>query len=299
MFTKIAFHSERLYKSLLISAACLFIYMLSNYLAVNLFNIHISEWSLLAYVFLFISYVVTIYTVSLLFKQLQMPYRARGISLFFYFLFLTGGIQATVHTVLQTGERMGALLSVSVFISFVTAFMIMCLFDFSGESHEKYKEQIKTYFNQRDPLNWIARVVCGGFFLFITYYLINSMVSPFMEPYYGSYSHDFLVEVKNVEAVKRISMMLQAGMMVLGFIPLFALWKGSKSSLLLWFGFPLFIAVALQPFLFYFQWPFGFRFPMFIQMTLIMYIQSIIVVHLFYMPAGSTDDDYSWETAWL
>ncbi len=275
----------------MIAVGCMLVYLLSDYISGLFYPPLHHTFTIPALFFLFLSYVITIFFVSLLFEQFSLTLRAKFISLFFYFFFLTGGIQGLIHYIMQTGVQVESVFIVSGGISLTTAILMVKGFPIIHGDPQPYFKQMNDYFKRRSLFDWTARILSAGAFMFVTYYLMNSMIFPFVEPYYDKESTHFLAYYGNFEAIKRTAMVTHSAMMILAFIPLFALWKGSKSSLLFWFGFPLFIVVALQPFILYFQWPLGFRFPILIQMTMIMYIQAIILVQLFYLPADKNYEE--------
>lgn len=283
----------------MVAVGCMFVYIASDYLSSVIYTPSHHRFTIPTLLFLFLSYVLAIFFVSLLFEQFSLTLRAKSISLFFYFFFLTGGIQGLIHFIMQTGVQVESVLIISGFVSFTTALLMIKGFPIVHNNPQPYFQQIVYYFSRRSAFDWFARFFAGGAFMFITYYLINSMILPFIEPYYDQNSTHFLPYYDNFEAIKRTAMLTHSAMMLLAFMPLFALWKSSKSSLLFWFGFPLFIVVALQPFILYFQWPLGFRFPIFIQTTMIMYIQAIILVQLFYIPTDKRfEDDVYFDSQW-
>ncbi|WP_416149782.1 hypothetical protein ACM26V_01930 [Salipaludibacillus sp. HK11] len=281
-------YAHRMMYSLVIAVGCVFIYISTDYLSSYFFSNSHHLFSMNALFYMLLSYWVIIFFVSLLFEQFLLSIRAKTISLFFYFFFLTGAIQGLVHYVMQTEVLFESLLITSIFVSITSAALIIKGFQKSSSETKPYFQQIYRFFNQRHPFDWAVRILAGGILLFITYYLMSSMIFPFIEPYYNQKSFHFGLYF---ESKKRMAMVTHSVLMILGFIPIFALWRGSKSSLLFWLGFPLFIVVALQPFILYIHWPLGFRFPIFIQTTMIIYIQTIILVQLLFIPTTGNEED--------
>lgn len=288
-------YNRRLIVSLIIAVGCMFVLILSDYLAGTT---SLQTFKVTTLFSLFLSYVLAIFFVSLLFEQFLLTLLAKLVSLLFYFFFLTGGIQSLVHYIMQTGVQVESVLITSVIVSTTTAFLMIKGFPVVSSEPQPYFQQIGDYFSRRSGIDWFARFLAGGMFMFITYYLMNSMIFPFVKPYYEQSSTLLSPYYENFEAIRRTAMITHSAMMLLAFIPLFALWKGTKSSLLFWVGFPLFIIVALQPFILYFQWPLGFRFPILIQTMMIMYIQSIILVQLFYLPTDKRLEDAYNDSQW-
>jgi magnesium-transporting ATPase (P-type) len=196
---------------------------------------------------------------------------------------MTGSLQLLESFVAQINVQTKAIVDLIVFTLVVTIFTVV-IFRYYGKGGESYTKRIKKYFSNQHISKWLLKCLYAIVLLFVAHYLINSMLTPFIEPYYNGRYANILKVSRHAEGVKYVSMVVHALVMVIGFQPLFALWKGSKTSLLFWFGFPLFIILALQPFVFNLHWPLGFRFPLFIEETLIMYIHAIILVHLFYVP---------------
>jgi len=278
----------------MVAVGCMFVYIISDYLTGLFYTPLYQNYTMTGLFLLFLSYILAIFFVSLLFERFSLTLQAKIFSLFFYFFFLTGGIQGLIHYIMQTGMQVESMLIVSGVVSLTTAFLMIKGFPSVPNEPQPYFEQIRSYFEKRSAFDWVVRILAGGTFMFVSYYLMNSMIFPFVEPYYDQSSLHL-----HFEAIKRTAMVTHSAVMLLAFLPLFALWKGSKSSLLFWFGFPLFIVVALQPFILYFQWPLGFRFAIFIQTTLIMYIQAIILVHLFYLPTDKRfEEDPYFQSSW-
>ncbi|PYZ94578.1 hypothetical protein CR194_03330 [Salipaludibacillus keqinensis] len=285
------YYKGRLLRSSVISVVCLIIYLLAKGL-LDMIHHSYYTFSITGLMFVYLSCLLMIFFVSLLFDQFSLGIKAKFFSLFFYLFFLTGGAQGLIHIIMHTEVNVLVLLGLSGFTSLIISTMMIVVFPASLKKRQSYIDQLRRYYKRRPLMNWIIRMTCGMFFLFITYYLLNSMIFPFIEPYYLSSGTPFLVQEGNYQAIERAAMATYSLMMIVAFIPLFALWKGSKSSLLFWFGFPLFVLVALQPFLLFFHWPLGFRFPIFIQTTLVIYIQTIILVQMFYLPSEYQEEEY-------
>ncbi|MCR6096449.1 hypothetical protein HXA31_06410 [Salipaludibacillus agaradhaerens] len=273
---------NRLLKSLLVSFVCIIVLsIIINLTAIKLPIL--TEASYERYLILFLYLIVMIFYVSLLFDQLYLSQKAKGISLFFYLFIMTGSLQLLESLVAQINVQPKAIVDVIVYTLVITSFTVL-IFRYYGKGAESYTKRIKNYFSHQHISKWLLKCIYAIFLLFIAHYLINSMLTPFIEPYYNGRYTNILKMSHHAGDVKYVSMLTHALVMVVGFQPLFALWKGSKTSLLFWFGFPLFIILAFQPFIFNVHWPLGFRFPLFIEETLIMYIHAIILVHLFYVP---------------
>ncbi|UTR14693.1 hypothetical protein MM221_19450 [Salipaludibacillus sp. LMS25] len=195
---------------------------------------------------------------------------------------MTGSLQVLEYLIAQLNVHSKAIAGHIIYtlaVSTVTLFV----FNYYGDGEERYTKRLRLYFSHQSFLKWLFKCIYAIFLLFAAHYLINSMLVPFIEPYYNERYVNILKVPYNTQTVKYVAMATHAVIMVVGFIPLFALWKGSKTSLLFWFGFPLFLTLAVQPFIFNPHWPLGFRFPLFIEETLIMSIHAIILVYLFYV----------------
>lgn len=246
---------------------------------------------------IFICFFAVVYFVSLLFAKLNLSNKAAAASMFFYFLFLIWSAQGLIHTIFFTEPirlesfQLPFLLAVTLTVS------ISLMLPSSHHKNTPVIEAFKNYYESRPPYQWGFRVLSAIGLMVITYFALNHLIFPFLEPYYSMSSSNFHF-TDNGSYISSAGMFIHALVMLIVFLPVFALWRGSKSSLLFWLGFPLFLLVALQTFVLYNEWPLGFRFPLFVHLTLTMYIQAIVLVHLFYEPTGEEQEDKVFHAMW-
>lgn len=268
-------------KSFIISIICVFTYFVSS----NLFNsppyfggnFYFGAFQLLAGFF-----VITL-ILGTLFNRLPLNFIWRFVSVFTYFFLLTVGLWTAKHLIFSTGINVESMSVMAIIISFVTALLVSLLFR-GTTSPKPVLYTFKMYLQERSFVDWVLRISLAIFFLFVTYFLMHEMIFPFLEPYYISQSSAFYIE--GSREINQRAMLIHSILLLFVLLPLFALWNDSKSSLLFWVGFPIFLIVAVLPFIMYSYWPMGFRFPILIEMTATLYIQSMILVHLFYVPSN-------------
>ncbi|AOM82867.1 hypothetical protein [Salisediminibacterium beveridgei] len=245
----------------------------------------------------FLCFTAAVYFVSILFAKLHLSLMAKLISMFFYFFLLIWSAQGLIHAIFLTELAGSEALFVPLLLAVVLSILITLLLPDSGRENTPVLESFKAYFESRTTLQWVMRIVTATVLLFTTYFLLNYLMFPFIEPYYSMSSSAFILS-ENSFMISSAGMFVHALLMLIVFLPLFALWKGSKSSLLFWLGFPLFLLIAMQSFVLYSEWPLGFRFPLFVHLTLTMYIQAIILVQLFYKPKGEEIEDQLLPAIW-
>ncbi|ADH99572.1 hypothetical protein [Salisediminibacterium selenitireducens] len=284
----------RLLKSIVISfIAAIVLYIHFSIVDQAFYTLALDFWTFL----IFICFLAVVYFVSLLFVKLNLSNKAAAASMFFYFLFLIWSAQGLIHTIFFTEPirlesfQLPFLLAVTLTVS------ISLMLPSSHNKNTPVIEAFKNYYESRPPFQWGLRVLSAIGLMVITYFALNHLIFPFLEPYYSMSSSNFHF-TDNGSYVSSAGMFIHALVMLVVFLPVFALWRGSKSSLLFWLGFPLFLLVALQTFVLYNEWPLGFRFPLFVHLTLTMYIQAIVLVHLFYEPTGEEQEEKVFQAMW-
>lgn len=245
----------------------------------------------------FLCFTAVVYFVSILFAKLHLSQTAKLFSMFFYFFLLIWSAQGLIHAIFLTEFVGSDTLFVPLLLATVLSLLITVLLPDVVRENTPVMESFKSYFESRTTLQWLMRIGTATVLLFTTYYLLNHLMFPFIEPYYSMSSSAFILS-ENSLMISSAGMFIHALLMLIVFLPLFALWKGSKSSLLFWLGFPLFLLIAMQSFVLYSEWPLGFRFPLFVHLTLTMYIQAIILVQIFYKPKGEEIEDQLFPAIW-
>lgn len=284
----------RLTKSIVIS----FISAIVLYIHVSVadqafYSLALDLWTLL----IFISFVAVVYFVSLLFSKLNLSTKASGISMFFYFLFLIWSAQGLIHTIFFTQPIRLESFQLPFLLALTLTASITVMLPTTHRESTPVIKALKKYYESRPAYQWGLRILSAIGLMVITYFALNHLIFPFLEPYYSMSSSGFHFD-NSGSYVSSAGMFIHALIMLVVFLPIFALWRGSKSSLLFWLGFPLFLLVALQTFVLYNEWPLGFRFPLFVHLTLTMYIQAIVLVHLFYEPTEDEQEDKLFHAMW-
>ena len=205
-------------------------------------------------------------------------------------------MQGFIHFIFQTTVDYQQLFGFAVVISAVNTGMITVVLKPGHSGTGNYISEVKMYFRAHTLRNWAVRFVFAGLLMSLAYMMVTQLIFPFIEPYYED--ANFLYEPGWTERMKLVAVMGHAALMFFVFLPVFALWKGSKTSLLFWIGFPLFLIVATQPFILFDQWPLGFRFPVFIHLSLTTYIQTIILVQLLYVSKDQDEEGLFPAFAW-
>ncbi|MBB5173619.1 hypothetical protein [Texcoconibacillus texcoconensis] len=220
-----------------------------------------------------------------LFAQINLRFSELFFSVFIYYLLSTSLIHALFASVFQIDLNLLILFLRQLPISFIIAIGV-AYFNRSVDQHDGLlKRRMMNYFRTRSFKSWGIRSIATLIFMFLTFYAIDLLVRPFIETFYtSSNDHDVFVESLS-EWGRSQFMLLQSLFLLLVTAPIFALWRGSKSAILFWIGFPLFVLLAVVPF---FEMaeivPFGFRFTIFIEITAVVFMQSIILVQFFYVP---------------
>lgn len=267
-------------KSLLISIICVLTYLFTFRYFLNTAPFYGGS-IYLGIPQLFAGFFAITFVLGTLFNRLPLTFSWRFTSVFAYFFFLTGGLWTAKHLLFGTGVNVENMFILAIIISIVTASLVSFLFQ-GTTTPIPILYKFKLYLRERSVGDWFLRVTLGILFLFVTFFLMHEMIFPFLEPYYNSQSSAFYIE--GSRQINQNAMLFHSIVLLFVLLPLFALWTDSKSSLLFWVGFPIFLIVAVLPFIMYSYWPMGFRFPIFIEMTATLYIQSMILVHLFYIP---------------
>ncbi|MDG5787530.1 hypothetical protein QA612_08485 [Evansella sp. AB-P1] len=230
---------------------------------------------------LFVMFYFMIFTVEHLFKQISLAPFWMFISVFFYMFIIIGCLWSTTQFIFISTIEYEKVIFVGLVVSFVSA----CLIGYQYRKHSRYSpflQQWLNYFKQRSLVDWGIRTIVSLTLLFASYYLMDKLIFPFLEPLYYQQS-SVINQYQYNETYNIFGMLIHSIFFIILTIPVFALWRASKSSLLFWIGFPIFFMVAVMPFFINTDWPLSFRFPIFIEMTAILFLQSIILVQLFYM----------------
>ncbi|OIJ15765.1 hypothetical protein BKP35_01885 [Anaerobacillus arseniciselenatis] len=228
-----------------------------------------------------------------LFLMLKQRFIERFLSIFIYHFFFYFIIRIGDAFFLNTKAGFSYEVISHIFPSFLFALVVALLWRPVGELTSVFNEA-STYFKFRSNKNWFFRFFIAWICFVPIYYFTSWLLSPFIEPYYSEIGGEVLV-VFNFYTTVIIKFVIGA-LLVAILMPIFILWKRSKTSLLFWVGFPIFMLAAVYSSLIQFWFPTGIRFPYLIQYTVICYLIAIIFVQLFYVPDENEiiDDHLKW-----
>lgn len=237
--------------------------------------------------------VITALLVGELFKKLNQSFIERAISIFLYHFFFFYFLK-TIHEFLSNPNLVFSLeffchIVPSVFFSVAVALLWKPM---TGEG--SIFEKVEAYYRYRNFKKWMIRFIIATVSFAGIYYLTTLLISPFVEPFYNDLGNS-VVNVRSIYIVFLVNLIVGA-LFSLALMPIFILWKRSKTSLLFWVGFPIFIQAAVFPSSVEVWLPLGMRFPYLIQQMVITYLMAIILVQLFYVPCESDiiEDQFKW-----
>lgn len=230
-----------------------------------------------------------------LFKMLRQPFVERFICIFTYHLFFFYVLRAFDDFLYS--EEMG--FSYDLICHIVSALLFSFVVAMLWRPDKKTASlaaNMKTYFRNKKPMNWVVRIGFGGISFIAIYYLAYWFIAPFVEPFYIDVDmNQSSLLITNLYV--KIAMKFIIGLLfVIILLPIFILWSRSKTSLLFWVGFPIFVQGAVYPSVVELWLPLGLRFPYLIQYTVVMYLMAIVLVQLFFVPEESEiiDDQFKW-----
>ncbi|MCT8138979.1 hypothetical protein H1D32_15425 [Anaerobacillus sp. CMMVII] len=166
--------------------------------------------------------------------------------------------------------------------------LLVTLFWKPGIVGASFQKELKNYLKSICIRKWLKRLFVGWSMFVPIVFFTNWLISPFLELYNTT-------AIQNVPKVIIMSIFVSI-FFVLTILPIFIRWRDTKTSLLYWVGFPIFIQTAVFPALVEFWLPIGVRFPYFIQYMVISFMLAIIYVHLLYVPKANEviDDQFKW-----
>ncbi|WNF38109.1 hypothetical protein RJD24_06690 [Bacillaceae bacterium IKA-2] len=244
---------------------------------------------------LFLSMItVTAILIGELFKQLNQPFTERVISIFmyhfffFYFLRMFDGFLSSTKS-FSFYEILGHILA-AIFFSIAVALLWKPM-----NEQSSLVEKSTNYFKFKNLKKWLIGYVVASISFALIYYLTNWLILPFIEPFYSDLGNNYGRDIYNFYHLL-FAKLIVGGLFVLVLMPIFVLSTMSKTSLLFWIGFPIFVQAAVYPTSVEVWLPLGIRFPFLIQQMVITYFMAIMLVQLFYLPSESDviDDQFKW-----
>ncbi len=227
-------------------------------------------------------------SVGELYKKLNQPYIERAICIFIYHYFFFYGF--SFFDKIGGGNQ---LMVVSDLISQIVPALFFALsvaFFWQPRQHDvSFLQQLKWYFQNTRYEIWFIKFLLGWLVFIPISYFTNLLILPFLE----QYSPNIVQSDSHMVWLLKLFM---GGVFVLVTLPIFIRWTYSKTALLSWIGFPIFLQIAVSPALVEFWLPIGFRFPVFIQNTVISLLMAIFYVHLYFIPKEDEiiDDQFKW-----
>ncbi len=242
--------------------------------------------------FLIITVIISV-LIGELFLMLNQGFKERFISIFMYHFFFIFLLRIGDGIFSNTNTGFSYEVISYIFPSFVFAFLVALLWRPKGELTSIFKKA-EEYFKFRSKKGWLIRFLIGWLSFIPIYYFTNWLITPFIQPYYSDLGDGVLINV-NIYTTTFIKLCLSA-LFVAVLMPIFILWQRSKTSLLFWIGFPIFVQAAVYSSLVQLWFPSGIRFPYLIQYTVITYLMAIIFVQLFFVPDENEiiDDHFKW-----
>lgn len=231
---------------------------------------------------IFVSFTLIVYFISKLFELLSLPLFQASFSLFLYLFLLFWAVNSLGHIAFQTGINQSLLFYYTICLAIVKTALILFMFKPKPNRANDLKQKLIDYISYLNKKQLSLRLFLALLLLFLSYYFMSTLLFPFIEPYYANETILFY-SVISLEATSVGAMLIHAVVVILITLPVIISWNGTKNSLLFWLGFPMFLVVAVHWLIFYGGWPIGFRFPVFIHLTLTLYIQAIIVLHTLYV----------------
>ena len=236
--------------------------------------------------FFFVTTVVAI-VIGELFKKLHQSIVERFFCIFIYHYFFFYGLKMVESFLSGHDIMLGYELITQILPAFTFSFLVTVLWKPKTEGPSLNK-QLRYYFRNTTYQRWAIRFIVGWLLFLPVCYLTNWLISPFIEPFDTSFTYPIS---------SRLSIKLLSGLLfVIAILPIFIRWSESKTSILFWVGFPVFLQVAVYPAVVEFWLPMAVRFPYLIQFTVISFVISIFYVQLFYVLRDDEmiDDQFKW-----
>jgi hypothetical protein len=222
-----------------------------------------------------------------MFKKLEQSSLERFVCIFFYHYFFFYGLKMLDKIFSGNDFSLAYELISQIVPALIFAFLVTILWK-PEKIGEPFIYQLKNYLINCKFKRWWLRFIIGSVIFVVIFYFTNWLIAPFLQQYNTTLTH----HIPNGVLVKFLAGVLYA----LTILPIFIRWKETKTSILYWIGFPIFLQIAVYPAVVEFWLPMGLRFPYLIQYTVISFLLAIFYVGLFYVPKESEviDDQFKW-----
>ncbi|QOY35759.1 hypothetical protein AWH56_024385 [Anaerobacillus isosaccharinicus] len=222
-----------------------------------------------------------------LFKKLQQSNVERFFCIFLYHYYFFYGLKMLEAFLSGHDLMLGYELITQILPAVSFSFLVTVLWKPKIKG-KPFIEQLRYYFRNTSFQRWAMKFLIGWLIFLPVCYLTNWLISPFIEPFDVSFTYP----ISNRLSIKLISGLL----FVITILPIFIRWNESKTSILFWIGFPIFLQIAVYPAVVEFWLPMTVRFPNLIQYTVISFVMSIFFVQLFYVLRDDEviDDQFKW-----
>lgn len=236
--------------------------------------------------FFIITAVIAFFTGEL-FIKLNQSKLERFISIFVYHYFFFYEFNM-VEKFANGKETLFAYETISHFVPAVIFSFFVTMLWKPKKVGDPFAVMMRNYVKNTNFKGWSLRILIGWFMFVAMLYFTDWLISPFLEPYESAVT----LNIPSVIVIKFLAGIL----FILLVLPIFARWRESKTTLLFWVGFPIFLQVAVFPALVSYWLPMGVRFPYLIQYMVISFLMSILYVQLFYFPKENEviDDQFKW-----
>lgn len=244
-------------------------------------------------VIFFCSSVVTAILIGELFKKLNQPFMEKFLTIFVYHFFFFHVLRAVDEFLYGIKVTILSDLICHLTPALFFSYFVALLWNSDREPISIFS-QLDNYLQFFSKKKWIIKFLIGWFIFLPIYYLANRLIGPFVEPFYSDLSN-YDASVLSFYSMFFLKIIIGA-LFLITLMPIFILWQESKTSLLFWLGFPIFVQAAVFPSIVELWLPLGMRFPYLIQYTVITYLIAIIFVQLFYVPRDNDniDDQFKW-----
>lgn len=229
-----------------------------------------------------------------LFKQLNQPFTERVISIFAYHFFFFYLLRIFDGFLSNTMSVAWYEIICHILATIFFAIAVALLWKPSNEQG-RFIEKLTDYFRYKSWKKWLLGYAIAAISFALIYHLTTWLIFPFIEPFYNDLGNYYGINISSLYLLF-LAKIIVGAMFVIVLMPIFVLSEMSKTSILFWIGFPIFMQAAIYPTSVEVWLPLGIRFPFLIQQTVITYLMAIILVQLFYVPSENDviDDQFKW-----
>jgi hypothetical protein len=143
---------------------------------------------------------------------------------------------------------------------------------------------IPKYFSARKPINWAWRLAVAWLVFPVIYYLMGSVVGPFVQPYYEDPSLNLGLTMPPSLGILLAMQVLRGALFLIAVLPIILGWRGSQLGLWLWVGVVIFVQIAAQVILQAYGLPVGLRVPHSLELLADSFLQAGVYALLLCYP---------------